>query len=463
MPFDSTHPPPQSIQLAQILGALSHALDLTEGQPPGHCLRSCWIGLQIGRALGLSEPALADLYYAVLLKDLGCSSNAARIAQLYGSDDRAFKRASKTLTDSKRAALRFIFDHTRPGAGLAERVRCTINAVRTAGDTVQDLIETRCDRGAAIARQLRFPPAVADAIRSLDEHWNGQGRPQGLRGRAISLYSRIALLAQVVDVFATAAGPEAARAEVQSRSGTWFDPELVDTFLGAARDPAFWSTLASPDIDTTVLALEPGRRAIIVDEAYLDDIAAAFAQVIDAKSPYTSGHSDRVADFTTQIARHIGLDPATIRRLRRAALLHDVGKLGVSNTILDKPGKLDDAEWQAMRQHAVHSERILSRIPAFADIAEIGGAHHERLDGNGYPRRLEAAQIAFQTRIVSAADVCDALTATRPYRAAMPHDQMLAIMHKDSGTAFDPICIVALTELSAAGALKALSLEERVG
>ena len=453
MPFDSAQATPEAIPLSNLLGALSHALDLTEGQPPGHCLRSCWIGLQIGRALGLPEPALADLYYAVLLKDLGCSSNAARIAQLYGSDDRAFKRASKTLTVSKRAALRFIFDHTRPGAGLAERVRCTIQAVRTAGDTVQDLIETRCDRGAAIARQLRFPQAVADAIRSLDEHWDGQGRPQGLNGNAIPLYSRIALLSQVVDVFFNAAGPEAACAEAQARSGVWFDPELVTAFLGTARTPAFWSTLASPDIDAIVLAEEPGSRTIAADDAYLDDIAAAFAQVIDAKSPYTSGHSDRVADFTTLIAQHMGIDPATTRRLHRAALLHDIGKLGVSNTILDKPGKLDDTEWQAMRQHAVHSKRILARIPAFAELAEIGGSHHERLDGKGYPHGLESPQIGFHTRIVSAADVCDALTATRPYRAAMPPDQMLAIMQKDSGTAFDPICLAALNDLATTGAL----------
>jgi len=195
---------------------------------------------------------------------------------------------------------------------------------------------------------------------------------------------------------------------------------------------------------------------VAADDAYLDDIADAFAQVIDAKSPYTSGHSRRVAGFTELVAEHVGLDAASRRRLKRAALLHDVGKLGVSNTILDKPGKLNDSEWQAMRQHAVHSERILSRIPAFAELAEIGGAHHERLDGKGYPRGIDASAIGLTTRIVSVADVCDALTADRPYRAAMAPDAMLAIMMKDSGTAFDPACLVALRELAADGRLEAM-------
>jgi HD-GYP domain-containing protein (c-di-GMP phosphodiesterase class II) len=177
--------------------------------------------------------------------------------------------------------------------------------------------------------------------------------------------------------------------------------------------------------------------------------------VVDAKSPYTSGHSNRVAAFTALIAEHMGVAPAALQRLRRAALLHDVGKLGVSNAILDKPGKLDNAEWGAMREHALHSESILGRIPAFAELAEIGGAHHERLDGRGYPRGIEGGQIGALTRIVSVADVCDALTADRPYRAAMAPDRMLSIMSSDVGKAFDPACFEALRTLAAEGRLVA--------
>ena len=436
-----------TIAPSQVLSALSYALDMTEGQPPGHCLRSCWIGVHVGRALGLPAPAIADLYYGILLKDLGCSSNAARIAQLYGTDDLAFKRESKRLGDRTGPALQFILRHTSRRTGMLERIRSTIHVCRNAGDIVQDLIETRCERGASIAKQLRFGPAVAEAIRCLDERWDGSGRPAGLRGEAIPLYARIALLSQVVDVFHSVNGMEAACAEVAARRGTWFDPAVVAAFLGVARDPVFCATLGSPDLEAAVLALDPTGPEIATDDDYLDDIAAAFAGVVDAKSPFTHGHSARVAGLTDRIAAHMGMPAMDRRRLVRAALLHDVGKLGVSNAILDKPGRLDEAELVDIRRHPASSEHILGRIPAFKDLARIGGAHHERLDGKGYPRGLTASAIGLTTRIVTAADVCDALSADRPYRAALPPERMLGIMKEDVGTAFDPACFEALAAL----------------
>ena len=179
-------------------------------------------------------------------------------------------------------------------------------------------------------------------------------------------------------------------------------------------------------------------------------MAKAFADVVDAKTPFTGGHSDRVAEFTDMIAAELAFDEARRRRLRRAALLHDIGKLGVSNTILDKPGKLDEGEWEAMRRHPIASEAILLRITAFADAARIGGAHHERLDGKGYPRGVAGPDIDLETRIVTVADVFDALTADRPYRKAMPVTQALSIIEADLGSAFDASCVQALKRVLAA-------------
>jgi HD-GYP domain-containing protein (c-di-GMP phosphodiesterase class II) len=452
MPLDTSFPKPApaTIPLSHVLGALSHALDLTEGQPVGHCLRACWIGMGIGRALGLDAAALADLYYGVLLKDLGCSSNAARVAQLYLTDDLHFKAQAKFIGRGVGPAVRFIVAHTAGGEGFLTRLRTTWHALSKAGEIVHELVQTRCDRGAAIARQLRFSPAVAEGIHSLDEHWDGSGWPRGLRGQAIPLFSRIALLAQIADVFATAAGPGAAHDEIRGRTGTWFDPEVAAAFHGVAEEAGFWATFAAPDIERIVLDLEPAQRPVAVDDDYLDDVATAFAQVVDAKSPYTHGHSERVARFSLLLGAELGFNAAALQRLRRAALLHDLGKLAVSNSILDKPGRLDEAEWQAVRAHPVHSERILGRIPAFTELAEIGGAHHERLDGRGYPRGLSGAAIGLPTRIVTTADVCDALTARRPYRDPLPVAETLDIMRRDSGTAFDPVCLEALGRLAAA-------------
>jgi HD-GYP domain-containing protein (c-di-GMP phosphodiesterase class II) len=436
--------PPLQLKLSELIAALSHALDITEGQPEGHCVRCCWIGMHIGRRIGLPDPRLWELYYTLLLKDLGCSSNAARICALYLTDDLQFKRDYKTVGDRLPQVLRFVLSHTGLKAGLAERFRSVLTIVRKGGEIAQELIATRCSRGAEIARLLRFPDAVAAGIYSLDEHYNGQGKPAGLAGEAIPLNARIALLAQVVDVFHTADGAAAALAEVRERSGHWFDPALVRAFEAVAADPEFWAGLASPALDAAVLALEPASHVVPLDDDYLDDIAAAFGQVVDSKSPYTSGHSMRVALYTDLIGERLGLAPERRRWLRRGALLHDVGKLGVSNSVLDKPGKLDDEEWAAVKLHATYTETILSRIDAFAELARVSAAHHERLDGGGYPRGLKADDISLETRIITTADIFDAITAERPYRGAIPVPRTLEMMAEHVGTAIDARCFEAL-------------------
>jgi HD-GYP domain-containing protein (c-di-GMP phosphodiesterase class II) len=438
-----------TLRLSELIGALSHALDITEGQPKGHCVRACWIGMHIGRHIGLAERELWALYYTLLLKDLGCSSNAARICELYLSDDLRFKRDFKTVGDSLPQMLRFVFTHTGMTVGFSQRLRGIVDILRKGPQYAQELIQTRCQRGADIARQLRFPDAVADGIHSLDEHWNGRGKPQGLRGEAIPMHARIALLAQVVDVFHTADGPAAALREARERAGQWFDPALVTAFEQVAVQSAFWDTLKSERIDAAVQALEPGAFEVRLDDDYLDDIAAAFGQVVDSKSPFTSGHSARVAVYVDGIALALGMDAPRRRWLRRGALLHDVGKLGVSNAVLDKPGKLDDDEWVAVRHHAAHTEAILSRIGAFGELARVAGAHHERLDGGGYPRGLKGDQISLETRIITTADIFDAISADRPYRGAIPVPKTLEIMAETVGSALDPLCFEALKEVVA--------------
>ena len=434
-----------TLKMSELIGALSRALDITEGQPPGHCVRSCWIGMHIGQELGLSKRALWQLYYTLLLKDLGCSSNAARICELYLTDDLSFKHDFKTVGESLPQMLRFVFSHTGLNAGLSQRLSGVLNILRNGPEIATELIQTRCTRGAAIARQLRLPEGVAQGIASLDEHWNGKGKPQGLRGEDIPLFARIALLAQVVDVFCTTSGPAAAMAEVLHRSGRWFDPALVRVFLVVGKRAAFWQTLTGSAVDAAVQRLEPGEHEVALDDDYLDDIAEAFGQVVDSKSPYTSGHSARVAAYTERMALQLGLPLGRVRWLRRGALLHDVGKLGVSNSVLDKPGKLDEQEWKAVKRHAQYTQDILGRIEAFAELGRLSAAHHERLDGKGYPLGLQGDQITIETRIITTADIFDAISADRPYRAAVPVAQTLEMMAENLGTAIDPLCFEALT------------------
>jgi HD-GYP domain-containing protein (c-di-GMP phosphodiesterase class II) len=438
--------PASELKLSELIASLSYALDITEGQPPGHCVRACWIGMHIGRQAGMLDEQLWELYYTLLLKDLGCSSNAARICELYLTDDLDFKRDYKTVGDSLPQVLGFVLKHTGLKAGLAERFRSVMTILRDGPEIARELVATRCQRGADIARLLRFPEGVAEGIYSLDEHFNGNGKPARLAGEAIPLYSRIALLAQVIDVFHTESGRKGALKEARARAGQWFDPRLVQAFEQVAQSGAFWSTLAGEQIDEAVTALQPAGagRQHALDDDYLDDIAIAFGQVVDAKSPYTSGHSARVALYTDMIGEALGLSMERRRWLKRGALLHDVGKLGVSNSVLDKAGALDRAEWDAVKLHAGFTETILGRIGAFRELAAIAGAHHERLDGSGYPRGLAADEIRIETRIITTADIFDAITAARPYRGAVPIPQALEMMRKTVGTALDPACYDAL-------------------
>ncbi len=432
------------IALSGVISALSYALDITEGQPAGHALRSCAIGMRIADEIGLSSTARSDLFYALLLKDAGCSANADRMTAMFGADDREAKRSAK-LVDSSSALRTALWALRTVSGSLGERAR-RLRAVQAEDDFVHDFIVTRCDRGAEIARMLYLSEPTALAIRSLDEHWNGRGQPDGLAGEEIPLLARILCLAQTVEVFHAEGGVRAARRVARRRRGRWFDPALVDALEPLFADRAFWDTLEHCDIS----AYEPADRLLTADEARLDRIAEAFARVVDAKSPFTARHSERVAELAVGIGRALGSDPLTLRELRRAGLLHDVGKLAVSNLILDKAGRLTDEEFAQVREHPVYSLRILERAPCFAPIAALAANHHERLDGRGYPRGLGADDLDLPMRVLAVADVYEALTATRPYRAALPVEQALAIIARDVPHSLDAQVVAALRGLVAA-------------
>jgi DNA-binding CsgD family transcriptional regulator len=166
-----------------------------------------------------------------------------------------------------------------------------------------------------------------------------------------------------------------------------------------------------------VLDAEP-RLSRIVSGSELDDVLAAMADLVDVKAPHMAGHSRGVANLAAEAGRLCGLPEPEVLVLRRAGFVHDLGRLGVSNAIWDKPGPLTDAEWERVRLHPYLTDRMLANVEALAPARQLAARHHERLDGSGYPRGLTAAALTPADRILAAADVWHALTEPRPYRPA---------------------------------------------
>jgi len=436
-----------SIRLSDVISALSVALDLTEGQPMGHAIRSCLLGMRIADELQLPPDQRSDLYYALLLKDSGCSTNAARLFQIMGADERAAKREIKfeDWTKASISGLRYLLRNVLPGASFPQRAWRILQIGLQQRANNADLIGARCERGAQIARQIGLSEATAQAIHSLDEHWNGGGYPESLRGEEIPLLARILNVSQTAEVFAHRSGPRAAVKAVAERGGRWFDPEIVRVVQSLEHDHDLWRRVQSSDAREHVLSMEPGI-ALPASPERIDSICQAFAQVIDAKSPYTFHHSVGVAEAASLIADQMCLAPPTCTLVRRAALLHDIGKLSVSNAILEKPGKLTAEEWTIMRMHPAYTRTILRNIRGFDQLAYVAAAHHERLDGTGYPEGLTSEDMSIPARIIAVADVYQALTEKRPYRESLPLDVVFAMMDRDAPHRLDAECLRALKQ-----------------
>ena len=335
------------VSLAEILSALSFALDLVEDAKPGHAIRTCLLGMRIAANMRLGVSDSADLYYALLLKDMGCSTNASLLCELVGGDDRLIKRQAR-LEDWTRASfssVRMLWRNSRPGARLMERLGRLVNMAVHQDQCNSRLIGMRCERGAEIARKIGLSQPTAEAIRSLDEHWDGSGYPDRQTGVNIPLLARVLNVAQHLDLFATEQGPNAALDVIVERSGRWFDPEIVRVVRSLARQNLLWQDYGSGTERALVRDKEPGY-ALRADEAQIDSISQAFADIVDAKSSFTFQHSLGVTNAAMRIAHELGLSPEREKVVYRASLLHDLGKLRVSNAILDKPTKLADNEWR---------------------------------------------------------------------------------------------------------------------
>ncbi len=436
----------EQLTFSTIIGALSYALDLTEGAHPGHAVRTCLLGMRIGTELRLSQTELSDLYYALLLKDAGCSSNASRLHQIVGGDEIRAKAFTKTndWTRYEWRQFRFLMEFVHSGEPFLDRMKAVGSMVRHSSENAAELFTLRCFEGAHVVKSLGLGDGVAQAIYNLDEHWDGKGYPSRLRGDGIPRLAQIVSLAQTLDVFQQQYGTVAALDCMRRRSGRWFDPDLERAALALIRRGELWEGLDRPELRQRVAALEPESLTLNADDAGIDRICVAFSEVVDAKSPSTYTHSVNVARIAVELGECLGLSAEELVTLRRAGLLHDVGKLSVPNSILDKPGKLTAEEWECVKKHPSYTHQILARIPTFESITEIASAHHEKLDGSGYHRGMRGEELCRAMRILTVADMYEALSAKRSYREALSHHEVMRILYRDVPHALDAECLAAL-------------------
>ena len=404
------------VRIAELVGALSYAADLGLGQPMDHCLRQTVLAGRLAELAGASDQDRAATFYLGLLMNTHCHADATEQAAWF-DDDIGFKSEGvETLGWNTAQILAFFIRRLASHGSAAARAKRLITFPLRGPGLALGFMATHAAMGAQFAGRIGLDPAVHVAIGQAYEQWDGKGVPAQLSGERIGLPARLVQLASPVEVFSRRHGAKAAVAMARRHAGTQFDPGLVDLFCASAaevldgvEEAATWDA---------VLDAEPEpRRRVSGDD--LDAVLEAMADLADLKSPFLAGHSRGVANLGAEAAGVSGLPAADRTTLRRAGLVHDLGRVGVSTTIWDKAGPLSAIERERVRLHPLLTDRMLIRVSALTGPRTIAARHHERLDGSGYPSGLTASALTPSDRLLAAADVYHAMTEPRPHRPAL--------------------------------------------
>lgn len=403
------------VRLSEVVAAMSLAADLGLGQPMEHVLRSCLIASRSASALGFDAEDQETTYWVTLLVTVGCTGVSYELTPLFG-DDIAWRSRWHDVGPSALAQLRYHLGRAGHGMQQAERLRIRVDLLRTGMGAVQDALVGHCRLSARLSDEVGLGPRVSAALSQTFARWDGKGVPRGLRGTDIVVPMQLCQIADAVEVWHREEGIRGAVARVRASAGSAYDPALAEAWCGVA--PSVLASLAPESSWDAVIAGEPRPMPPLTD-GELDAVLEVVADFADLKSPWFAGHSRGVADLSSAAARASGIAAGDVRRLRRAALLHDLGRNGVPNSIWDKPGALTETELERARLHAYFTDRVVRRAGGLAHLAPIASGAHERSDGSGYPRGTgsSASRLA---ELLEAADAYHAMLEPRPHRPALP-------------------------------------------
>ena len=414
---DGTLPELDRVRTAEVIAALSLATDLAVGVPLEHGLEGTLAAMRLCERLGVDADTASETYYACMLLHVGCTADAEVEAEVIGGELHAelLPVLFGSRSEGLRALIRAIADPDRP---VPVRLLQTVRRMPAAARSHPQHLVAICEVGQMLGERLGLPPNMQPLFAALTERWDGSG-PTRARGDEIPLPMRIVHVARDAAFHNVVGGPEHAARVVRERAGAAFDPVIATLLADHAEEILAPSEASAWE---RVMAAEPGAGLALTGGA-IDRALAAIGDFADLMSPYLTGHSAGVADLAAAAAQRCGMGDAGATEVRRAALVHDLGRVAVSTRTWQRRGPLSADEWEHVRLHPYHGERVLSRSPFFAEIAAIASAHHERLDGSGYHRGAHAAAIGLPARVLAAADAFHAMTEPRAHREALTPEQ----------------------------------------
>jgi HD-GYP domain-containing protein (c-di-GMP phosphodiesterase class II) len=415
------------VRLADLLAALSLATDLGFGQPIEHMLRSSRIAMRLGDRLALDDQQMVDLYDVSLLTYVGCSVHGDDAARVFG-DDIDFRANVAEIDLAGFAARRYMMGRAGHGTSTGNRVRQLAGMMVDGGRGVMAQMAEHCAAAGELADRLALGPEVRAGVEQAYARWDGRGLPPDLAGDGVSLYARIAHVAEACEVLIRTLGANRALELVGARRGTQFDPTVVDAVTGDP-DPLF-AGIEDDALEAVVDSDPSGRPALTEDE--LDRALEAIGDFCDLRCRFFAGHARGTAELAVGAAAAAGLPPRDRRLLRRAALVHDVGRFGVPGSVWAKPGPLSASELERVRLHVYFVERMFSRPEPLRRVGLLAATHHERMDGSGYHRAMGGAALAMPARILAAADAYHAMLQHRPHRPARSGDEATAELKADA-------------------------------
>jgi putative nucleotidyltransferase with HDIG domain len=404
---------PTAVSAGEVLAALSLATDLGTDQPLEHGLRTCVLCVRLAAAAGCGEDECADAYHLGLLHSIGCTSDAHEAAAAFGDDLRLRSHFAEIDPARPRELMAFLWQRTAESRAphVASFAGAVLGGTRAAGDRLR----AHCEVGERFATRLGLPAGVRAGLWHVFERWDGKGLPRGIGGAGIPRVARLLHLARDADVHWRLGRADGVRVALAQRAGSAYDPELAEVAL--AKLPDALAELETTAIWEAALAVRPREPAGLTGEA-LDEACRVIGEFADLKSVFTLGHSPAVAELAEAAAWRLGLAEADVAAVRRAALVHDLGRVAISTGTWEKPGPLTTGDWERVRLHPYFGERVLGRCDGLGPVVAIAGRHHERLDGSGYHRGSGASDLALGARIVATADACQAMAEPRPHRPA---------------------------------------------